>query len=385
MERISGEQIGQRLALAREALGFSQADVAGKLGVSRPTVAAWEAGTRSLSSDQFEHLATLFGASVAELSGNQSDASLIAYRAHVMAGIADAEAPLNVSDRERVAAFFTYLEELANLRMLLRDAPRPLPDTREPDPRAVRAFYGLGTGPLPDLPTRWLDATGIFVYRVALDSTKLQGFACWHPNAGPAILLNVRTNPLREQLTALHEFGHLLSERTETFVSCRLTDLESPRRPVERQASNFAARLAVPEEGLKKSAHGLPRPLEPEHIVRLQRSYRVSFAVMLHQLVQAGELTPYLAAKYRKDVKPTLLARKIGLPLMRGEAREPLEELLPAERFPSFFILLVMQALDRDLISEDRAAALLGVAPDALWPDKSAIVEERPAVTSHRG
>jgi transcriptional regulator with XRE-family HTH domain len=56
-----------RLKLARLQEGFSQHDVARKLGISQSTLSLWESGHRSPSEERREALAALYGRTLDEL------------------------------------------------------------------------------------------------------------------------------------------------------------------------------------------------------------------------------------------------------------------------------------------------------------------------------
>jgi transcriptional regulator with XRE-family HTH domain len=58
------EQIASRLRSARKAVGLSQAQVAKRLRVHRPTISEMEAGRRRVSADELAHLAEIYRAPV---------------------------------------------------------------------------------------------------------------------------------------------------------------------------------------------------------------------------------------------------------------------------------------------------------------------------------
>lgn len=60
---------GERLYVAREVLGFSQAQVAEKLGITQTAYAVWERYPVALRPDQIEKLADILKMSVEELFG----------------------------------------------------------------------------------------------------------------------------------------------------------------------------------------------------------------------------------------------------------------------------------------------------------------------------
>lgn len=64
----SKELLASRLRVAREMAGLSQAQVAKKLGLHRPSVSEIEAGRRSVSADELLRLADLYGVTVSWLA-----------------------------------------------------------------------------------------------------------------------------------------------------------------------------------------------------------------------------------------------------------------------------------------------------------------------------
>ena len=62
---------GERLRAARETLGFSQAQVAEKLGISQASYGAWERDPVALRPDQIEKLTEILNVSVDELFGKE--------------------------------------------------------------------------------------------------------------------------------------------------------------------------------------------------------------------------------------------------------------------------------------------------------------------------
>jgi transcriptional regulator with XRE-family HTH domain len=66
---------GARLHAAREALGFSQAQVAEKLGISQNAYACWERRPVALRPDQIEQVAKILNVSVEDLFNGNGGAS----------------------------------------------------------------------------------------------------------------------------------------------------------------------------------------------------------------------------------------------------------------------------------------------------------------------
>ena len=62
--------IGSRLALARQRAGLSQAQVAGELGLTRPSISEIEAGRRRVAAEELVRLADLYHVDMDWLAGH---------------------------------------------------------------------------------------------------------------------------------------------------------------------------------------------------------------------------------------------------------------------------------------------------------------------------
>src|SRR5882724_11613633 len=58
---IHEEELGRRLRQAREATGLTQEEVAGQMGLARPSVVQLEQGKRTVSGLELDRLAHLYG------------------------------------------------------------------------------------------------------------------------------------------------------------------------------------------------------------------------------------------------------------------------------------------------------------------------------------
>lgn len=103
-------ELGARLRDAREYLGFSQEEVATKLGLSRTAVTHIEAGSRRVEALELERLSKLYGRSVAFLLSGKEQVDVVdeqvAFAARALKG-------LSVGDLEQVVRFASYLRSSA--------------------------------------------------------------------------------------------------------------------------------------------------------------------------------------------------------------------------------------------------------------------------------
>lgn len=113
--------VGARLRDARLATGLTQAEVAEALGLSRPTLAAVEKGTRKITGLELRRLARLYQRNVAWLLGEEGP--------DVTAGSALHRATANLSDgdKEQVLRFAEFLAAKRRTEDGTAARPRPRP------------------------------------------------------------------------------------------------------------------------------------------------------------------------------------------------------------------------------------------------------------------
>jgi transcriptional regulator with XRE-family HTH domain len=113
--------MGARLRDARLATGLTQAEVAEALGMSRPTLAAVEKGTRKITGLELRRLARLYQRDVAWLLGEEGP--------DVAAGSALHRATANLSnaDKEQVLRFAEFLAAQRRTEGGAAARPRPRP------------------------------------------------------------------------------------------------------------------------------------------------------------------------------------------------------------------------------------------------------------------
>jgi transcriptional regulator with XRE-family HTH domain len=113
--------VGARLRDARLATGLTQAEVATALGMSRPTLAAVEKGTRKITGLELRRLARLYQRDVAWLLGEEDP--------DVAAGSALHRATANLSDgdKDQVLRFAEFLAAQRRTEAGTAARPRPRP------------------------------------------------------------------------------------------------------------------------------------------------------------------------------------------------------------------------------------------------------------------
>lgn len=372
MSSSDWQELGVRLRAARETAGFTQEEVAGLLGVSRPTVSQIEGGKARVDGLMLRQLATLYRRPLDSFFGPAQPPDRTDEL--VMKKIGQ----LPPADRATVARFLEFCRNLAFVRGLLGRSRRERPALRSLGPRArkyaaevaaieERDLLGLGDAPIGDRLFDLLETLRLAVYRAPLADSRVSGLLVNHPEAGPVIFVNAAQYRWRQVFTAAHEYGHYLFHRSEQPVACRIFVPDRQDEAVdvtgEEFVNAFASEFLMPEDGIKRllvEMGAASDRLGPDDVVMLQRHFGVSFQAMLYRLLRLRLLSEGDVQKMKAETRPVLLAWRLGLSVEPDEfGKAECDELDLAQKLPREYIGLVLEAFDRGAISNGRAAELL--------------------------
>lgn len=314
-----------RLRELREALGLTQAAVAAKLGVHRPTISEIEAGRRAVTAEELYQLARLYGAPVSEIladspAQDHEAADLLALRCD------DADAPeARLALRRFIADRRSEyeLEELLGLEhpvsaAIRREAPAPRSkmdavEQGESLASLERLQLGLGAEPVASV-LHILARQGVRIGPLrTLASDRIDGVYFESADLGPCVGVNWRDGDWtggRAAFTAAHEYAHvILRDRTSEVFHLA----PGERDFQEVRANAFAAAFLMPGDGITAyfAAKGLLRHhtlqhMAPADVVRAMDYFGVSRMALIYRLVNLRlinqELAKELAAFSVKDV-----------------------------------------------------------------------------------
>jgi Zn-dependent peptidase ImmA (M78 family)/DNA-binding XRE family transcriptional regulator len=247
-EKLSDQEIGKRLRLAREGAKFTQQEAADAVKIARTTLAVVELGQRRARLDELQKLATLYKTSANAILRRESVHLDMVPRFRKLADSSD----VAIEDAARL------LNDLVRAEVELEDAlgierarnyppERPLlpGDVRtqaEQDSQELRDWLGLGAAPVLDILSLLDLQLGIRVYLRRLDS-KVSGLFAFDENVGACMLLNANHPADRIAQSGAHELGHFVSTRRQTEV---LTTREKFLSREERYANAFARCFIAP-------------------------------------------------------------------------------------------------------------------------------------------
>lgn len=237
--------IGDRIVLAREELGLTQAELASRVGgMDRTAVAKIEAGRRKVSAGELVRLAAVLDRPI-DWFVSESPPAVVSRRNDPAAG-----GHSQVLDRtiERLARDVEFLERDGVLPAV-EDRRLGLPESLEAAEHAAadaRRWMEAEPGPLLDL-QRHCEAVGLLAFALDLGPEGRDGAYVAVDRWGVA-LVNGSTDPGRRRFNLAHELGHHL------FADAYAPEVTiSPGSETERLINGFAIYLLLPRSEVQET------------------------------------------------------------------------------------------------------------------------------------
>ena len=357
---MSPLEIGERLRVARDAAGVTQAAAAQAADLARTTLVAIEKGQRRIRIDELQHLAQCYGTSVNALFRQEAAQVDLLPKFRRLTDstetrVADAAGLLTDLARAEVE-----LENLLGVHHTCNDPPYRaiLPgDVRaqaEQDAQEVRQWLGLGLAPVTDLVSLLELQLGVRVFIRRLDP-RISGLFVYDESVGACMLLNANHPRERRAQTAAHELGHLVSTRGKPEV---LLEGSPEHSREERYAAAFGRAFLTPRRAVaqrfQELAAGSLR-LTRRHVILLAYLFGVSREAMVRRLEELG-LTKSGTWDWFQDRGGITDAQAREV---LGDASVP-DDGQQAERAASARLgLMAAEAWRQELLSEGQLARLL--------------------------
>ena len=379
---IDPRELGRRLQDHRKARRETQVDIAGRLEMSRPGVAAIEAGQRRFTPDFLVRLSEAYEIPVSQLvRAGPPPARLVAQFRLPGEKPADREQlGAAVARLERLVERYVSLEQLlgAPLRSLPPPPYRFDPDRVEADAEAVaeaeRRRLGLGDGPLAGLRDILERDLGLRIFSLDLPG-RVAGLFGLSPVAGPCVAINSAHPATRQNWTLAHECAHFLTAKDRPEI----TRLGGYRRApdAERFAERFAGAWLMPRSGIERRLRELAADRQDMNVADLL-VLASEFGVSAQALILRLEDLRFLPAGEWDRISATrvdLMAahRILSLP-------EPVRDV---RRFSRRYVLLALDAYEQELITEHELAEYLELDRLAVRELLSTIAQAD--VESHNG
>lgn len=204
----------------------------------------------------------------------------------------------------------------------------------------VRHAWELGLNPIADL-TAELEPLGLLVMAIDVDHKAFSGMTATATTADgqyyPVIVVSSRWPGDRQRFTLAHELAHVL-------LAGRLVGGANEEKACDR----FAGAFLAPRDSVIKELGAQRKRLEPQELYHLKHEYGLSMTGWVMRAFQCGVI--------HNEVREAAMRMFSARGWRTNEPGEP----LPNEA-PSLFEQLVYRALAEDLVSEAKAAELLGI------------------------
>jgi len=293
--KLSPIEIGERLRLAREAAGITQAEAASSADIARTTLVAVEKGQRSAKIKELQKLAKSYNISTNSLLRLEAiQVELLPQFRKMSKCVEGASIDAAVLLQNLVKAEV----ELESLLGISKEANYP-PERQlltgniilqaESNAAELRHWLGLGESPIRDIVTLMEMELGIRVYIRKLDSN-VSGLFAFDPQVGACILLNASHPIERRNQSAGHELGHFMSTRNSPEI---LFENEKSLPREERYANAFGRAFLTPARAVTKHFKDVTagaNSLTRRHVITLAHIFNVSREAIVRRLEEL-ELT----------------------------------------------------------------------------------------------
>jgi Zn-dependent peptidase ImmA (M78 family) len=228
-----------------------------------------------------------------------------------------------------------------------RSAPYPLHDVRDAEDaaRSVREDWGLGHDPVPKL-AELLEERGIKVLSIDLDDIDGLAARVMRKGRDAARVIVVRKNiwAERKRFTLAHELGHMVMTPSAGVDE-------------ERAAHRFAGAFLMPADVVRAEVGAQRSAISIGELVAIKERFGVSVQAIAYRCLDLGIIEKKAFSLLFKEFTK------------RGWRKEPFAE--PARidasyEEPKRFERLCYRALAEGVISESRAAEMLGITLQAL-------------------
>jgi Zn-dependent peptidase ImmA (M78 family)/DNA-binding XRE family transcriptional regulator len=261
-----------RLNFARRRKGYSQLQLAAKLGVSNRAIIAYEGGEYPPGPEVLSLLESVLDFPLEFYSGDNLEPLTpfeVSFRS--LTKMTAAQRDMTLAQGELAIHLSNWLEKKFEL-----PSPDLLDLSFESDPEAaaetVRAHWHIGQLPIRNM-IHSLESKGVRVFSLSVQSPEVDAISSWKGNR-PFVFLNTFKSAERSRFDAAHELGHLVMHKHG-----------GPQgRRAESQANAFASAFLMPRGSVLANA---PRFATVKELVRLKKIWGVSLAALnfrLHEL-----------------------------------------------------------------------------------------------------
>lgn len=308
-----------RVTLARELRGWTQADLARRLGVSPAAVGQFEKGTTRPSPLTLTRLSEV-------LEVPPGFFSLALVETHE--GFFRSLRRTSVVHRRRARALAQLAHDLATassssdlpavslpcVDVVPLDAPD---DVVEAAAASVRRSWKIPRGPVTSV-VGTLEEHGVVVMRLPLDTADVDAFSLPFRDRPVVVLSSDKGDRARSRFDASHELGHLVLHGEQLWGL----------KEIEHQAHGFAAAFLMPAKDIYEE---LPDRADWPVLFSLKKKWQVSLAALLMRARVLGRMSPTVYVGAVKAASARGWRRTEPVPLGKPEQPQLLQALYDSQ------------------------------------------------------
>ncbi|MBI3518073.1 MAG: ImmA/IrrE family metallo-endopeptidase [Bacteroidetes bacterium] len=298
---IESEKINPKmLTLAREARGYSQADLAEKSGVSRSNISRFEQDNLQMSS---ELLNKIMGVLKFQDSLFYADTEILPSALYRRRDTVPAKRLMQIDANINI-----YQMNIARLLSAMKKEAMEIPslplfETRTPEAAAIklRKLWKLNKGAIENL-TQVLEEHGFITIAMDFDTERVDSRSILIEDKFPVIFYNKKLLGDRLRFTLAYELGHIVMHTRTSLIT--FTDLS-------KEANSFAAEFLMPKEDILKD---LSANVDLDLLARLKGKWKASMHALLYRAVELEMIT--------ENQKRYLINQFNALKIRRREPKE---------------------------------------------------------------
>jgi Zn-dependent peptidase ImmA (M78 family)/transcriptional regulator with XRE-family HTH domain len=367
--------IGERLKEAREARNMTQADLSGRIGITRSSISAFERGLKYPSVKTVEGLAKVLQIPIAYLQHDRPLRSNrigpLSYRKKGRAtqGIQKQASRLEEWLDDIYSVYCNYIDfpEVNLLPVEVKEYERLGEDDIERIAGEVRSLWGMGVGPIANV-IDFFEANGIIVGRASLGSD-IDAVSVWRSHR-PHILINTTLNScVRIRMNLAHELGHLVLHRQADENDYKNKE---KHELMEKQAAYFAGCFLFPSKSFYKEFYSIKLDV----LTNLKRRWKVSMGAIVKRAQELDIINEKDIATFYKQL------------YVKGYSRinEPLDDAIPLEQIKLFSDaaqilsenrITLQSIIDETLLRREDFYTITGIIPRINLEENTNILQFR--------
>lgn len=347
--------IGERLRRAREALGYTQEQVAENLGIGRPRYSDIENGKRDVALKDLYRFCEFFERPI-DYFFKEKLAVENGFKVLFRKTVGDQEMAKVITEFENLCEKMCELEEVVEIKI------KPSISRDYEYEKNREWFWGkhyadherkrldLGQAPIRNLDQILEEKCGLKIFYLPIpEESGVSGMFTFDENIGGCILVNTNLSAGRQLFSLAHEYGHFIFHKEQLGI---ISFLKEKNTLDERLANYFASSFLIPDNAVNDMFNiriKNRKDVEAEDIIYLSDYFGVSFQAMVYGLNNLKLLSNDKRDELINETWVTAVRESMGI-------SEPERGRF---KFPSLYVHLCMKAYQQGRITTLKLASFL--------------------------